>query len=61
VALSFNGGSPFTETLDELSPNFNTLWKRGNNGTIKAFAQTVAAAQTFGLAFTEFQSVARAS
>src|SRR5690606_22325289 len=60
VAMAFDGAAPYSETWDELAPSYNTLWKRGNNGTVKSFASLMATARTFGFAFTEFQSVARA-
>ena len=61
VAMSFDGGTAFVQTWDELSPSYRTLWKPGSNGTVKAFAQQIAAARTFGFAFTEFQGTAKAT
>lgn len=61
VAMSFDGGTAFGQTWDELSPSYRTLWKPGSNGTVKAFAQQIAAARTFGFAFTEFQGTAKAT
>ena len=61
VAMSFDGGAAFSQTWDELSPNYRTLWKPGSNGTIKAFAQQIAATRLFGFAFTEFQGQAKAT
>lgn len=60
VALSFDGGAVFSQTWDELSPNFNTLWKPGTNAAIKAFAVDIARYRQFGFAFSEFQGAAKA-
>ncbi|MCC6242124.1 MAG: Ig-like domain-containing protein [Gemmatimonadaceae bacterium] len=60
VAMSFDGGAAFSETWDELSPNFTSLWKRGSNATVKLFALNVASARSFGFAFGEFQGTAKA-
>ncbi|MCA0374079.1 MAG: Ig-like domain-containing protein [Gemmatimonadetes bacterium] len=54
VAYSLDGGTIVAETWDELSPNFNTLWKRGSNTSIKTFAVQLASARRFLLAFGEF-------
>ena len=60
VALSFDGAPAFAQTWNELSPDFKTLWKPGTNGTIKLFAQQIAASRQFGFAFTEFLGSAKA-
>lgn len=60
VALSFDGGSPFSQTWDELSPNFTSLWKPGSNATIKAFAFDIERLSLFGFAFSEFLGSAKA-
>ena len=60
VAMSYDGGTPFSQTWDELSPTYSTLWKPGNNGTVKAFALQLASLRVFGFAFTEFQGSAKA-
>jgi hypothetical protein len=60
VAMSYDGGSPFSQTWEELSPSYSTLWKPGNNGTVKAFALQLASLRVFGFAFTEFQGSAKA-
>ena len=60
VAMSYDGGSPFSQTWNELSPTYSTLWKPGNNGTVKAFALQLASIRVFGFAFTEFQGSAKA-
>ncbi len=60
VALSFDGATPFSQLWDELSPEFKTLWKPGTNGTIKLFAQQIAASRQFGFAFTEYLGSATA-
>jgi len=61
VALSFDNGSPFTQVWDELSPNFNTLWKPGPNATVKAFSLDIERARVFGFAFGEYQGQAKAT
>lgn len=61
VAYSFDGATPVGQVWEELSPNFNTLWKPGSNGTIKAFALQIAASRQFGFAFTEFRGTAKAT
>jgi hypothetical protein len=58
--MSYDGGSPFSQTWEELSPSYSTLWKPGNNGTVKAFALQLASLRVFGFAFTEFQGSAKA-
>jgi uncharacterized protein YjdB len=60
VAYGFDNGSPISQLWEELSPSFNTLWTPGSSASVKSFAQTVASARRFILAFTEFNSVARA-
>jgi uncharacterized protein YjdB len=60
VALSFDNGAPFSQTWDELSPNFTSLWKPGSNAIVKAFSLDVARVRVFGFAFTEFQGPAKA-
>lgn len=59
VAYSFDNGAPIGDVWDELSPNFDTLWKRGTSGVVRAFAQQVANARRFNFAFGEFNSVTR--
>ena len=58
--MSFDAGQPFTETWDELSPSFNTLWKPGSNPVVKALANQIAASRIFGFAFGEFQGSSKA-
>lgn len=60
VALSFDGGSPFSQMWDELSPNFNTLWKPGSNAAKKSFAVQIASARQFGFAFGEYLGSSKA-
>ena len=60
VALSFDGAAPFSQTWSELAPDYNTLWKAGSTGNIKTFATQIAAARTFGFAFTEYLGAAKA-
>lgn len=60
VAMSFDGGSPFSQTWDELSPSYSTLWKPGSNAVVKAFALQIASASQFGFAFSEFLGSAKA-
>ena len=60
VAMSFDDAAPFSATWNELSPDFTTLWKPGNNGAVKAFALQIAASRQFGFAFTEFLGSAKA-
>lgn len=60
VAMSFDGGSAFSQTWNELSPEFRTLWKPGSNLTVKTFALQVASSRQFGFAFSEYQGTAEA-
>jgi len=59
VTMSFDGAPSFSQVWNE-SSDFSTLSRPGSNLTVKTFAQQVAAARTFGFAFTEFQSSAKA-
>ncbi len=59
VAYSFDGATPLTETWDELSPSYSTLWKPGSNATVRAFSQRVADARVFTIAWGEFNSSSR--
>lgn len=61
VVYSFDGGTPLSEVWEELSPNFDTLWKPGSSATVRAFAQRVAGASRFGIAWSEFNGSARAT
>lgn len=61
VAYAFDAGTIVSDVWDELSPNFTTLWKRGSNTTIKAFAVQIAQARRFTLAFNEFNGPAHAA
>ncbi len=60
VALSFDGGAPYSEVWDELSPNYRTLWKPGSNSVVKGFAVQIQNARIFGFAFGEFLGSAKA-
>jgi uncharacterized protein YjdB len=60
VTYSLDGGTPTSRLWEELSPNYNTLWVPGASSTVKSFAQELAAARRFGLAFSEFNGTARA-
>ncbi|MCO4099182.1 MAG: Ig domain-containing protein [Gemmatimonas sp.] len=60
VAYGLDNGSLVSQFWNELSPNFSTLWTPGSSASVKSFAQTIASARRFILAFTEFNSVARA-
>lgn len=60
VAMSFDGGSPFSQTWNELSPDYSTLWKPGSNAVKKSFALQIASASQFGFAFSEFLGTAKA-
>jgi uncharacterized protein YjdB len=60
VALSFDGGAPFSQTWNELSPDYDVLWKPGNNAVTKSLAVQIAAARQFGFAFTEYLGTAKA-
>ncbi|MGE0441456.1 MAG: Ig domain-containing protein [Gemmatimonadales bacterium] len=62
VAYSFDGGSALTQTWDELSPNFRTLWHPGpTNVERRAFGALLALSRRFGFAFSEFLGSARAT
>lgn len=54
VALLFDEGAAYSEVWNELSPNYNTLWKPGSNSVTKGFAVQIQNARIFGFAFGEF-------
>ncbi|MBL0170540.1 MAG: Ig domain-containing protein [Gemmatimonadaceae bacterium] len=60
VAMSFDGGAAFSQTWDELSPSYNTLWKPGSNAAIKSFSLDIASVRVFGFAFGEFLGSSKA-
>lgn len=61
VTYVFDGGPFLSEMWEELSPSFNSLWKPGPNATARAFAQRIAAARRFTIAWSEFNSTARST
>ena len=60
VAYGFDGGTISSAMWTELGPSYNTLWHPGPNTLTKSFAVTMSGARTFGFAFTEFNSSAKA-
>lgn len=61
VSYSFDAGTITSTFWNELAPNYNTLWHPGASNTArKSFSLTVAAARSFGFAFTEFLGTAKA-
>lgn len=54
VAILFDEGAAYSEVWNELSPNYNTLWKPGSNSVTKGFAVQIQNARIFGFAFGEF-------
>ena len=61
VAYSFDSASPISAMWRELSPNYETLWHPGPYSLTKGFASLIAISRRFGFAFSEYQSVARAT
>jgi hypothetical protein len=60
VAYGLDGGQITSQTWDELSPSYNSLWYPGGNTKSRTFASVVASARTFAFAFTEFNGTAKA-
>ncbi|HET9065710.1 MAG TPA: Ig-like domain-containing protein [Gemmatimonadales bacterium] len=61
VSYSFNGGTPLSSNWVEFD-NFSGLGHPGpTNLVVKNFVSLIASSSLFGFAFTEFQSVARAT
>ena len=61
VTYGFDGGSLVSETWQELSPSFNTLWHPSSGSGARAYAQRVALARRFTIAWSEFNASARAT
>lgn len=59
VTYSIDSGPIVTETWDELSPDFTTLWKRGTNAVKKFFATQIGNGRRFSFAFGEYLSDVR--
>jgi uncharacterized protein YjdB len=55
VAYYFDNAATVGATWLESSPDFNSLWHPGPNGSTKAFASQIAVSRRFGFAFGEFQ------
>lgn len=54
VAFGFDGGTITSETWNELSPSYGSLWYPHGNLVTRAFMNLIATARTFGFAFKEF-------
>ena len=61
IAFSFDGVAPVTAVWRELSPEYETLYHPGPNGSTKVFASQIAASRQFGFAFTEYLGTAKAT
>jgi adhesin/invasin len=55
VAYSFDGGAAIGDLWEELSPDFDILFHPGPQSVTKAFISTLAASQTFRMAFQDFR------